>query len=251
MRLMDLSLKELCEYLHSRPDLDDVAAIRAVTLMRNSTQAAQFARLALVSASSPCRNRTRLGRWLRGVGQNVVGLLLVLASNPKVRAPRLPPVARSSDLHLATRVWKKDIGNDMRRRLRTGSRDRGRGGGYRGLGRRRLLARRGGRHRLPRCGLVLILRFRPSRSGALRSDCPPASILVPLCGEDPELRERLLALCRQIYGAPVQLVCGVCDARRPGGRHRPVRRRRGGRGPDRSRKSTPGCTAATERSPIS
>ena len=41
------------------------------------------------------------------------------------------------------------------------------------------------------------------------------SILVPLCGENPELRERLVALCRQSYGGPLRLICGVCDAADP------------------------------------
>ncbi len=60
----------------------------------------------------------------------------------------------------------------------------------------------------------LILRFRSGRPAA-PARCPPASILVPLCGEDAELGERLRALCRQTYGAAVQLVCGVCDAADP------------------------------------
>jgi ceramide glucosyltransferase len=57
---------------------------------------------------------------------------------------------------------------------------------------------------------VLVTRF---GRGARRvpSRPPPASILVPLCGEDAGLSERLSALCRQEYGAPVQLVCGVRD----------------------------------------
>jgi ceramide glucosyltransferase len=57
----------------------------------------------------------------------------------------------------------------------------------------------------------LIMRFRTGRRAA-PARCPPASILVPLCGEESELRERLLALCRQTYGGALQLVCGVCDA---------------------------------------
>ncbi len=60
----------------------------------------------------------------------------------------------------------------------------------------------------------LIIRFEPGRRGA-PARCPSASILVPLCGEDSELRDRLLALCRQTYGGAVQLLCGVCDASDP------------------------------------
>jgi ceramide glucosyltransferase len=58
---------------------------------------------------------------------------------------------------------------------------------------------------------VLVIRF-GRRARRLPGRPPPASILVPLCGEDAGLRERLSARCRQDYGAPVQLVCGVRDA---------------------------------------
>jgi len=60
----------------------------------------------------------------------------------------------------------------------------------------------------------LVTRFR-AEPPRVPARCPPASILVPLCGEDPELRDRLLALCRQAYGAALQLVCGVSDAADP------------------------------------
>jgi hypothetical protein len=83
MRLMDLSLKELCEYLQSRRDLDDVAAVRAVTMMRNSTQAAQFEWLARHFGFEPVPQSDAYCGRLNGVGQKVVGLLLILASNPK------------------------------------------------------------------------------------------------------------------------------------------------------------------------
>jgi ceramide glucosyltransferase len=60
----------------------------------------------------------------------------------------------------------------------------------------------------------LIIGFQPGRRGP-PSRFPPASILVPLCGEDSELRERLLALCRQHYRGAIQLLCGVSDAADP------------------------------------
>jgi ceramide glucosyltransferase len=60
----------------------------------------------------------------------------------------------------------------------------------------------------------LIMRFQAGRRRA-PARCPSASILVPLCGEESELRERLLALCRQTYGGALQLVCGVSDAADP------------------------------------
>ena len=61
---------------------------------------------------------------------------------------------------------------------------------------------------------ILVFRFprEPKRSPA---NCPPVSILVPLCGEDGHLRDRLAALCRQEYDAPLQIVCGVQDPNDP------------------------------------
>jgi YkoP domain len=83
MKLMDLSLKELCEYLQSRPELDDVAAIRAVTLMRSSAQAAQFKELARRFGFESVPQPDAVSGRLNSVGQNLVGLLLILATNPR------------------------------------------------------------------------------------------------------------------------------------------------------------------------
>jgi len=42
------------------------------------------------------------------------------------------------------------------------------------------------------------------------TDAPvPVTILVPLCGDEPGLADRLLALCEQDYAGPIQIVCGV------------------------------------------
>lgn len=37
----------------------------------------------------------------------------------------------------------------------------------------------------------------------------PVTILVPLCGDEPRLADRLLALCEQDYAGPIQIVCGA------------------------------------------
>jgi ceramide glucosyltransferase len=61
---------------------------------------------------------------------------------------------------------------------------------------------------------ILILGFRlepRARTVAGRA----ASILVPLCGEDGRLRQRLSAFCKQDYTAPVEVICGVHDYRDP------------------------------------
>ena len=81
-RLMDVSLKELCQYLLTRSDLDDVAAIRAVTRL-SSGQTAQFERLAARFGFEPVLEPDSLRGRLRGLGQNGIGLLLVVASNPR------------------------------------------------------------------------------------------------------------------------------------------------------------------------
>ena len=83
MRLMDGSLKELYHYLQGRRDLNDIAAIRAVMLLGVRTQAAQFERLASRFGFEPVPEPDSLWRRLCGLGQNAVGLLLILAANPK------------------------------------------------------------------------------------------------------------------------------------------------------------------------
>jgi hypothetical protein len=83
MRLMDLSLKELYEYLQNRRDLDDVAAIRAMTLMRSLDQAAQFERLAARFGFELVPEPDALWRRLRRLGETATGLMLIMASNPK------------------------------------------------------------------------------------------------------------------------------------------------------------------------
>lgn len=54
----------------------------------------------------------------------------------------------------------------------------------------------------------LVLRFFADRSCGERSQCP-ATILVPLYGDEPGLEIRLATLCRQALDAPIQLVCGA------------------------------------------
>lgn len=72
------------------------------------------------------------------------------------------------------------------------------------------------------CGIVhltiasiLILRLSAKRPRQAAEHLPPVSVMVPLCGEDAGLYERLAALCQQDYSAPVQLICGVQDANDP------------------------------------
>ena len=61
---------------------------------------------------------------------------------------------------------------------------------------------------------ILILQFKeePRRVAPGRR---PVSILVPLCGEDEQLYERLSALCRQDYCGSIEVICGLQDANDP------------------------------------
>jgi len=69
------------------------------------------------------------------------------------------------------------------------------------------------------CAYLLFAGFLSSRFRA-RATRPqtkpvPVTILVPLCGHEPGLEQRLTALCDQRYGAPVQLVCGISSPEDP------------------------------------
>jgi len=64
---------------------------------------------------------------------------------------------------------------------------------------------------------VLVLRFGKGRRESVAEELSPApaTLLVPLCGADPGLAERLERLCRQDYPAPVQVLCGLQDPADP------------------------------------
>src|SRR3974390_270006 len=56
----------------------------------------------------------------------------------------------------------------------------------------------------------LILRYRTGEPR--RVPVPvPVSVIVPLCGQEPGLYERLLALCDQQYSGKIEIVCGTLD----------------------------------------
>jgi ceramide glucosyltransferase len=58
------------------------------------------------------------------------------------------------------------------------------------------------------------LRFAPS-DRATPVATAPVSVLVPLCGHEPDLYARLRALCEQDYAAPVQILCAIHEADDP------------------------------------
>lgn len=61
---------------------------------------------------------------------------------------------------------------------------------------------------------LLALMRRPGASAPTAAPVP-VSVLMPLCGAEPGLYNRLAALCRQAYDAPIQIVCGVASATDP------------------------------------
>jgi ceramide glucosyltransferase len=66
---------------------------------------------------------------------------------------------------------------------------------------------------------VVALRFGRDEDNSARSRGNPApvpvTVLMPLCGHEPGLENRLRTLCAQSYPAPVQVLCGVHDAADP------------------------------------
>ncbi|MGH7915090.1 MAG: bacteriohopanetetrol glucosamine biosynthesis glycosyltransferase HpnI, partial [Candidatus Binataceae bacterium] len=67
------------------------------------------------------------------------------------------------------------------------------------------------------CVVALRLGRDERRSGKTqgRAVSVPVTVLMPLCGQEPGLENRLRALCGQNYTAPVQVLCGVHDAADP------------------------------------
>src|SRR5262249_54004445 len=59
-----------------------------------------------------------------------------------------------------------------------------------------------------------VLRFGRS-AGAHEVSPVPVTVLMPLCGHEPDLYGRLRALAEQDYGAPVQILCAIHDANDP------------------------------------
>lgn len=83
-RLLDFSLRELSNYLSFRPDLDDIAVIRAIMPLRGLEQSRHVRFIASrfgfeeIADAAP----RRLGARLHRAGENALGLMLTFASNP-------------------------------------------------------------------------------------------------------------------------------------------------------------------------
>lgn len=79
---MDYSLHALCRRLQSSSSFEDVSAVCAAPLLRNTGQAVQFERIAAHFGFEPAREIDPLPGRLRGIGQNIVSLMLIAARNP-------------------------------------------------------------------------------------------------------------------------------------------------------------------------
>jgi len=60
-----------------------------------------------------------------------------------------------------------------------------------------------------------VLRFGRGDDAASELASVPVTVLMPLCGHEPDLYQRLRALCEQDYAAPVQILCAIHDAQDP------------------------------------
>lgn len=102
-RAIDFSLGKLTYYLQERPELKDVQAICADMRLRTDEQSKHLTRLSgrygfeETAETTPARPDP-----LRRLGENILGLLLVLASNPA--AARLAILARTSTVVYLSRA---------------------------------------------------------------------------------------------------------------------------------------------------
>jgi len=60
-----------------------------------------------------------------------------------------------------------------------------------------------------------VLRFGRADTTAHKVTPVPVTMLLPLCGHEPDLYSRLRALCEQNYAAPVQVLCAIHDPEDP------------------------------------
>jgi hypothetical protein len=83
-KLLDFSLRELAVYLAARPQLDDIAVIRAIMPLRGLEQSRHLHFIAARYGfhAAPEAAPRSLGGRLHRAGENALGLMLVLASNP-------------------------------------------------------------------------------------------------------------------------------------------------------------------------
>jgi hypothetical protein len=88
-RVLDVSLRELANYLSTRHELNDIAAIGANMALRSSAQGGQLARISgrYGFEEVAIAHRTSLGGRLHRFGENVLISLFVMARNPGALRP--------------------------------------------------------------------------------------------------------------------------------------------------------------------
>lgn|SRR5574337_54520 len=83
MKLFDRSLESLWQFLKARPDLDDVAALRAIWPLRSQDKLHGIESVAQWFGFEFVPETETFGRRLLSLGPNAMGLMLVIASNPR------------------------------------------------------------------------------------------------------------------------------------------------------------------------
>lgn len=89
--LLEFSLVELARYLHGKPELDDVVAVRANLTMGLAEQVPQLERIAgrLGFEAVPESRRPSFAERLHRSGDNFLALLFALARNPAAARPAI------------------------------------------------------------------------------------------------------------------------------------------------------------------
>jgi len=115
IKLLDLSLSRLWDFLEDRPDLEDIAAIRAAWPFRSVDRPHRMQWTAHRFGFEVVPETETFGRRLLSIGPNAMGLMLVIASNPKaVHLNRL--FQKPAVLFLSRRALQQRYGHGNGRR---------------------------------------------------------------------------------------------------------------------------------------
>ena len=112
---MDLSFRQLAAFMAHHSELDDVTAIRAILAVSTARTTSQLLRIMqhygfeIVPDDEPVSWRRRLYQW----GENILGLLLLLAVNPSVARVSVLSRVRSQVL-LSRQAFDQRFGAPLR-----------------------------------------------------------------------------------------------------------------------------------------
>lgn len=121
-RSMDLSLRELAAYLATHRAFDSIVAIRSVMRLARADHGQQLQRISAHYGFEPIAPMTTptLGERLHHVGENLLGLLFVLARNPT--AARFDVLLRDgAQVFLSRRALDRRYRDALPQQFRTGA----------------------------------------------------------------------------------------------------------------------------------